>query len=132
MPSSRRTPRRREHPRDGHGPPLQTGENDAADWEARNVKFVRRGGIHPARATPPRRERPREGHGPPLQTVENDAADREVRSVKFVRRGGIHPARATLCRRERPRADMESAPTMGFPPGGHPAFPCSRSLPERM
>ena len=30
------------------------------------------------------------------------------------------------------RADMESAPTMGFPPGGHPAFPCGRSLPEGM
>ena len=29
-----------------------------------------------------------------------------------------------------PRADMESAPTMGFPPGGYPAFPCGRSLPE--
>ena len=69
MPSSRRTLRRRKRPREGYIPPLRTGENDAADREVRSVKFVRRGGIHPARATPPHRKRPGWISNPPLQWV---------------------------------------------------------------
>ena len=86
MPSSRRTLRRRKHPREGHGPPLQTAENDAADREVRNVKFVRRGGIHPARATLRRRKRPGRIWNPPLQWV--------------LRRAGIRPSHvAGRCRK---------------------------------
>ena len=86
MPSSRRTLRRRKHPREGHGPPLQTVENDATNRKVRSVKFVRRGGIHPARATAPHRKRPGRIWNPPLQWV--------------FRRAGIRPSHVTgRCRK---------------------------------
>ena len=49
-------------PAGGPWPSPTNVENDAADREVRSVKFVRRGGIHPARATLCRRERPAGGY----------------------------------------------------------------------
>ncbi len=36
----------REHPREGHGPPLRTGTDATAIRLVRNTKFIRRGGFH--------------------------------------------------------------------------------------
>ena len=46
---SRGALRHREHPREGHGPPLRTGTDATAIRLARNTKFIRRGGIYCAR-----------------------------------------------------------------------------------
>ena len=47
--------RHREHPREGHGPPLRAGTDATAIRLARNTKFIRRGGIYPARGRLPLR-----------------------------------------------------------------------------
>ena len=49
---------RREHPREVHGPPLRTGTDATAIRLARNIKFIRRGGIYPARGRSRRRRVP--------------------------------------------------------------------------
>ena len=71
-------------------------ENDAADREVRSVKFVRRGGIHPARATPPHRKHPGRIWNPPLQWVFRRAGIRPSRVAGRCRkacRGGACPSR---------------------------------------
>ena len=55
---------RREHPREGHGPPLRTGTDATTIRLARNIKFIRRGGIDPARGCS-RRRRVRRDEGIP-------------------------------------------------------------------
>ena len=55
---------RREHPREVHGPPLRTGTDATAIRLARNIKFIRRGGIYPARGRS-RRRRVRRDEGIP-------------------------------------------------------------------
>ena len=50
---------RREHPREGHGPPLRTGTDATAIRLVRNTKFIRRGGFHicPGTFAPPQSPR---------------------------------------------------------------------------
>ena len=55
---------RREPPREGHGPPLRNGTDATAIRLARNIKFIRRGGIYPARGCS-RRRRVRRDEGIP-------------------------------------------------------------------
>ena len=109
-----------------------------ASWLLQDVKFIRRGGIYPARepcaaANTPCRGRfhigpacpaadPCGGCGPPLQTGANIAATRFAWNTKFARRGGIYPARGTL-RRRGVRRD-EGIPPYVRPGGrGKPIWP---------
>ena len=132
--SSLGTPRRRKVPREGHGPPLQTMANAAANRCGLDHPGDRRAGCpHPAgprgganacgrdKSLP---YKPRRAHGQPgnrnLRVIINLCRGRCLhRPANLAAAGtptggyGIRPygQRQTLRRREPPRADMESAPT---------------------
>ena len=79
---------------------------------AQNAKFIRRGGIYPARGTPRRRGPGRYGIGPyaGLQ-YRRVVVSCLAGGLAIVRRGGIHPARGTPRRREVPGTMQASSPT---------------------
>ena len=113
MPSSRRTPRRREPPRADMESAPTTNGGRAANRETANSALHQTpvgddARIVPGEFTPP--QGLREGHGPPLQTAANRPTGMAPPTRAAV--GGRCSHRpGHLTPRERPRADMESAPT---------------------
>ena len=101
---------RREHPREGHGPPLRTGTDATAIRLARNIKFIRRGGIDPARGHSRRR---RSGG----MRASRPMVARMVGGIPFgwafatVCRGGACPSRGRSRRRRVPGTMQASSPT---------------------
>ena len=96
MPSSRRTPRRRKHPRaDMESAPTANSKrrSQPGNRELYVITNPCRGRCSHRPGNPAAPEGPREGHGPPLQTFRNVPPNRNGCDHPGVRRAGCpHPA----------------------------------------